>query len=789
MARGDRTLFDGDHRRPLLGGGEKLRENLERQRVFGEKEHPQTLDQALERLTPQLHQLRESVASTPPEMRGSRVIFEAKVLPNYLAGTYFPAKLFQIAKLDLVGVRVGHGEYRTKTSAGEERETKNYLLAGDERSFGELQRVFEGEIGRTKKAHDARQSLRYFDMLRFPGAEQTLRGSPPNVESELTWEAAFHPTLDSQGDASLEEREAVWKKWLALIERLGGKVAASHRHEVRGMLFVPVLLSASAAREAAAFNPLRTMRPMPVLEPAPVLELRDAGLGGPSPPLEREPRSRVRVAVFDGGVDVGAPQLTPFVTSTDLTTEPPRSDFVDHGTLVTASVLYGADHANGEPLRRPAVSVDHYRVLPAARGADSDFDLDLVTVLDAIEETVVGDSHKIVNLSIGPRVAIEDDQEPHAWTARLDALAERHGVLFVSAVGNDGEADPKSGAHRIQVPADMANGLGIGACDARRGHHSWGRAPYSSLGPGRPGARMQPAGVCFGGVSQRPFHGIGARGRVLRSAGTSFAAPSAVHGLSDLAAKLRPEDWDPSVLRAFGALFAEGPVGGDPLHEELGFGRFAERYDDAFECEPNEATILYRDEIERGQLISLAFPLPVDVLLGRDLTIEWAIAFASPTDPTNPIDYTQASLEATFRPHSRRFRFSSKGKKAVTLDVEEEQDRAVDLLASGYERSRLPVSDGYKPMQPEGVLRTDGGKWETMTRASKTKRASKLHNPQITLLYLARQAGALAPGPPLSFAMLANLRSAPGVPLYDEIRRAYPVLNPIRTQLPLRLQP
>lgn len=784
MKPGVRTLFDGDRRRPLLGGGEKLRFDVDRPTGFSDKANPQTVEEAVALLTPQLEEVREAVASTPMSMRGSRVVIEAKVLPNYLAGTYFPAKLFSAAKLEVVGVRVGRGEYRTKTQA-EERETKNYLLAGDEASLERFARILRGDIEKSKSARDAYDSLRRFDMLRFPGTEQTLRGERPTTDDPVTWEAVFHPVLDEQGGFSLAEREDVWGKWLALVGRLGGEVAVQHRHEVDDLLFVPVRLSSAAATEAASFNPLRVLRPMPSLEPAPVVELRDLGQAGPDPPPGAAPQSDLRVAVFDGGADQGAVQLAPFVQSTDLTNEPPLPQYVNHGTLVTASVLFGADHGDGTPLETPEVGVDHYRVLPAP--SDPVFDLDLVSVLDLIEQTVTEKGYRIVNLSIGPRVPLEDDQEPHAWTARLDALAERHGVLFVTAVGNDGDADPASGAHRIQVPSDMVNGIGVGACDARPSQVSWARASYSSVGPGRPGARMQPTGVAFGGVPGRPFRGIGAGGSILHTAGTSFATPTAVHGLSALAAQLRPEDWDPSVLRAFAAQYAEAP-GADPLHDEVGFGRLVERYDEMLECEPSEATILYRDEIERGKMISLPIPLPAGALLGRDLTISWSIAFASPTDAKNPIDYTQASLEARFRPHDRRFRFSKeKPKRAKVLDLDQDHEFAAQLLAEGYSQSGLPVSDGYTSMRPEGLLRSEDGKWETILRASKTKRASNLLRPQITVLYLARQGGDLAPGPPLRFAMLANLRAAPGVPLYDEIRSQYPVLSPIRTQLPVRI--
>jgi hypothetical protein len=784
MERGARTLFDGDHRRPLLGGGERLREEVKRPPQGGDKKHPQTLEEALALLTPQLKKLRETATDTPPSMRGSRHIIEAKVLPNYLAGSYFPGDLFAAAKLDLVGVRVGRGEYRTKTSAGEERETKNYLLAGDETSFAELERIFRGEIGKRKKDTEARNSLRYFDMLRYPGPEQTLRGHLPNAGDEITWEAVFHPSLDPRGAGSLAEREEVWRKWLQLIKSLGGKVAAEYRHEVKELLFVPVRLSGEAATQAAAFNPLRALRPMPTLEPTPVLELRGDGDSGPTPPQGSKPRSDLRVAVFDGGVDQGVLQLAPFVTSTDLTTTSPRDDYVDHGTVVTASVLFGPDHGGGSSLNTPEVGVDHYRVLPVA--PNPDFDLDLVSVLDQIEETVISKGHKIVNLSIGPRVAVEDDDEPHAWTARLDALAERYDVLFVSAVGNDGAADPSSGAHRIQVPSDMVNGLGIGACDGHLAHSSWARAPYSSQGPGRPGARMQPVGVAFGGVAARPFRGIGRGGRVVRTAGTSFAAPTAVHGLSALAAKLRPQDWDPSVLRVFAVQYAEAPSG-DPLHHEVGFGRLLERYDETFECEPNEATILYRDELERGQMISLPLPLPA-ALEGRSVALKWSLAFSSPTDPRNPIDYTQASLETTFRPHARVHRFSKKRSKTEVLNLDHAPDaeRAIELLTDGYRQSDLPVTDDYHHLSPESLRRSEG-KWETILHAQKSKRIENLHKPQITVLYLARQDGALAHGPPLQFAMLANLRASPGVPLYDEIRSSYPVLSPIRTQLPVRI--
>jgi subtilisin family serine protease len=95
-----------------------------------------------------------------------------------------------------------------------------------------------------------------------------------------------------------------------------------------------------------------------------------------------------------------------------------------------------------------------------------------------------------VSLSLGPSLPVDDRTEPHAWTARLDEIAEQRGVLFVTAVGNNGEDDAASGLNRVQVPSDMVNALAVGACDRPASEAGWARAPYSAVGPGRPGARM-----------------------------------------------------------------------------------------------------------------------------------------------------------------------------------------------------------------------------------------------------------------------------------------------------------
>jgi hypothetical protein len=524
---------------------------------------------------------------------------------------------------------------------------------------------------------------------------------------------------------------------------------------------------------------------MPTIRPVPVSPLRTVQRAPLVPPPGDRPVSDVRVAVFDGGVDEGVPALRPFVESADLTDEPPDPDDLAHGTVVTAAILFGADHGVAEELQTPEVGVDHFRVLPVAR--DDAWDLDLYRILGHVVTQLRGGPHKIVNLSIGPNSCLDDDDEPHAWTAQLDELALEEGILFVNAVGNDGTAPPDSGADRIQTPSDMVNGIGVGACDRRPPEEPWSRAPYSSVGPGRPGCRMQPTGLSFGGVDDNPFHAVGPAGAVLEANGTSLATPAAVHGLAGLSAQLGPATAEPSVLRAFAAHFAE-PPDRDDLHAEVGFGRLLERYDGTLECKPNEVTILYRDEIERGEMRSLPFPLVSKEIGNHMVDLRWTIAFATPTDPKDSADYTQAGLEMAFRPHFQVRTWSKRDtRRSGSINIVTERQEAASLISEGFSISTIPKASTAKRWRHETLRRQEDGKWETIHRASTRKRASSLYRPQVTALYLAREEGDLVEAEPLRFAMLLSMGTVDGVPLYDSVRTAYPILDPLRPHLPLRV--
>lgn len=782
MADGEKAP---EARRPLLAGGERLRQKVEPGSGGGPKWHPRTMEQAVELLSPQLNELQERVATTPAALRGARVVFEAKVSPNYLANSYFPETLFREADLVPVGTRGAVAEYRTPKRT-EMADTKTYLLSADERAIGAIATLLRGEFRPASTLNRARDSLRQFEEIRLPQVDQTLRPAPETDGEAITWEAVFHPLADRRGELSAEEHESVLRKWSALIGGLGGEVEQDYIRIIKGLTFMPVLLAPSQASEAASFNPLRTMRPMPGVRPLPIspLRVRTTGQPAPEPPAAERPQTDVRVAVFDGGIDAGIAQLAPFAREFDLTGQVHDSDCLHHGNVVTSTILFGAGHDSGE-LRTPEIGVDHFRVLPVPPAKAN---LDLYWILDRITEQVERGEYPIVNLSLGPELCVDDDDEPHAWTARLDELAERLGVLFVVAVGNNGELDAATGANRIQVPGDMANGLGVGACDRRPPDGVWSTTPYSARGPGRPGCRMQPAGVAFGGVDERPFRAITTGGVIGETVGTSFATPTLVHGLGGLAATLGQVGQDPRLLRAFAVHCAEAASPLDP--EGSGFGRFPERFDDLLECPPNEATILYRDSITRGEAISLPFPLVEDVIAGRTVSLRWTIALSVPTDPRNPVEYTQAGIEASFRPHASRFSFYNRETKDTqVVNVVEDADEAARLMGDGYSFSALPATRQPHRHRHEARRRRDEGKWETILREEARMRASSLRQPQLTATYLAREEGGLlVEAPPLEFAMLLTMRAPKGADLYGAVRANYRQLTPLRTELPLRLE-
>ncbi len=757
--------------RPLFLNGESLCQDLDLQRRGGgsDKHEPRTAEQAREILLPQIEAAQIAASSIPEELRGERVIVETTLLPNYLAASYHPSKLLGFLDATSIGSRHAEGTHETKNRTTQSS-TRRLILAMTDEGLEQLLSLATNR-GKTKSEQRAFQDLRTLDDFSMPEQESILTTQDFGDGETVTVECVLHPAgINANGEPSPAGPDII-EKWIALVESLAGTAYVDFIRTIGGLSFAPAQLHPANARELASFNPLRAVRPMPSIRPFPAVGPRGAALRV-RPPTQLSPvDSRHAIAVFDGGLDNSAsPPFFPY-NEIALTNANPDLGAVGHGTAVTAAATFGLMVPDSQ-LPQPLARLDHYRIHPPAGWPG---DLAAVWVLDQIERVMSSEDYTIVNLSYGPDQAVEADNEPDRWTVLLDQIAYERDVLFVVAAGNNGQSPEYLGLNRVQVPADGANVLSVGACDSPD-TNPWVKAPYSAVGPGRPGARIQPTGVQFGGVLEdKPFLAMTPDGRLAAEQGTSFAAPIVTHALTGLAVRLGAHV-TPALLRAFAVHYAQPHRHHRKHRSELGYGRFPLSFDDILDCGPGEVSLVYQDTIDRNEIIAYSIPIPNGAT--GDLEIAATLAVTSAVEPSQVTEYTRAAVELTLRPHTNRYTFTRRNPKSSEEALLTDHGRVVDLLADGYRQSYEPAAGrGFRRRaEPEGLAR-DHGKWETLRTYRCRLSPSDVFDPRLDVSYAARRAGALDRlSDPVDFALLITITEDGSNDLYDRVATAFPTL-------------
>ncbi len=734
----------------LLGFGERLTESVEIKGGGGDKLPPYPFDESKERLARMLD-TTVGVLNSLPESAcpNGETVASITLHPEYFAKSHYPGGLLQETGLRNVGSRSRtlKPEKRSRGREPEEMVTTQLFVAGARSSFERFaQSLPNWSETRSESKH-------------LPAIEEIAAVDPASRVKPLPDEKAVPLEVVLHASESRRDRFIV-HGFQSYLEELELEADMERLFFAGRLCFLRMYAPSAATERIAQFSFLRVLRQMPKLRVTrPILR------GNPPRPRnaefpDGEPTDpNLRVAVFDGGIPEGSPLLAWADSHNVPGVGDPHPDLLWHGETVTSALLFGSP---GEgPLNKPVCQVDHYRVLDT----DSENDpFELHDVLERITTVLDTRPYEFVSLSIGPTLEV-DDEDVHAWTAVLDERLSEGRCLATIAAGNTGlePKDPVLRPWRVQVPSDCVNALTVGASDRKSGE--WNRAPYSSRGPGRSPGIVKPDLVTFGGSDTERFWVCDPDmpGRLITTAGTSYATPSAMRDAATVRAHFG------SVLSplAIKALLIHCTEDGGHTKDQVGWGRLAGDPDALVTCPDGCARIVYQDEITASKFRRIRIPMPRDGLVG-DVYITATFCFATGIDPEHPGNYTRSGLEVRFRPDMDTF--------------------------SNKEAVHPATAEFFRPAKlypDEQELRKDAHKWETCLHARKRKRSSSLNKPVFDIHYNARSQGHDDSAPRKIRYALAITVEAPRVKdLYDRIVRAYPALleplNPV-IELPVRI--
>ena len=736
----------------LLGKGERLTKAVQINSGGGPKAHPYTFAEAKERLEVMLKDVVDRLDKLPSGACPDDLAIATITLnPEYIAKSYFPKELLREAGLEAVGSRPKQIKPQKRTRDREPVTTLSteIFVRGTRKQF----QNWSEKLPQLDENSKVGLQIREIEEISFPEPDRKLKKIPEKGK-RMVFEIVLHVDEESAEARYL----GMFKKYLQSF-----KIEADfeRRFYAGGLCFVELEAPVRLAAEIAKFSLVRVVREMPklrLLRPT----FRSGVLGSgtkvslPSAvPLD----PNIKVAIFDGGIPADHP-LTQWVTPYEFPNMTAADDHsLEHGVAVTSAFLFG--HINPrENLSAPYCPVDHYRVIDTAPGQRP---YELFEVLDRINNVLTTKEYDFINLSLGPRLPI-DDEEVHAWTAVLDEYLSDGTTLATIAVGNDGNGDPSVQANRVQVPADCVNALSIGACDVP--DENWQRADYSSVGPGRSPGLVKPDMVDFGGSDGRPFLTLDLAGKniLTPTAGTSFSSPAVLRMGSGVKAHFG------TALNslAIKTLLVHCCETTEISAIEVGWGRIARTLDEIVLCDDHVMRVVFQGTITASKYIRVPIPLPSGDLKGTIL-IKATICYATSVDPHHPDNYTRSGLIPIFRPNKNKFKdgaahpvtkpFFSKSQKSSTPLTEEE-------------------------------LRADTWKWENCVHATNRFLGKTLVEPFFDIHYNARLEGQNdTTTQKIQYAIVITVEAPAITNLYDQVVRKYATqleaLKPV-IDIPLR---
>lgn len=723
------------NRNLLLGFGETLTYPIEHKPMGGDKAHPYSFEEAQLYLLNNTQKLIEKINTLPPEtMPNGKIVANFVLHPAYLAKSYYPAKFFkEFGFNDLGSKSVYIVPRKTQLKkAPEQQVTSNIFISGNQHSFNNLLDVLKSisiEEGLQKEI------IKNEDLYFFDSKDKIKGIFQKGVEKQF--EIVLHTP---------ENEKNILEAFYHFSNQIGVDIQFDKRISTPGLTFLPMNATSEHAQLLSAFTYLRVLREMPKLRIfEPLIQRSIHVMPSMLLPKEQVQDPNINVAVFDGGI--GNTNLSMWCTEiTDNGSTITHQNLLNHGSEVTSTILFGNIKDNQTSLPVPYSKIDHYRVLDSSTPDDPDLFLVLKKILHALETK----DYHFVNLSLGPRIPIEDD-DIHVWTSTIDDYLAHHNTLLTVAVGNDGNI---IGQNRIQPPSDMVNALAVGAATTE--DMTWEKTNYSCIGPGRSPGLIKPDGLAFGGDHNNPFLVYSPiTGEVHSTAGTSFSSPLVLRNCIGLACML---DTAVNPL-AIKALMIHNIESKSLPQEEIGRGRFPNNINEIIFNADNEVSIVYQGKLFASEYVRVPIPFTDEDIKGN-VSIKATFCFTAKINSAHPDNYTNNGLTITFRPNK--------------------------------EQPETKTFFSQKDMfETESEARRDAHKWETVLHHEKAFRASSLKNPCFDIVYQARDAGKAikkTDAESLPYVLVVTVKVKEGYQLYNNIRQKYQTLQPIRVKQEIQIR-
>ena len=748
----------------LIGQGERLSVEISRPpRGMGEKAHPYEFEEARRRLAGQWRAAAGELTELPALARpDGQAVIEVTLHPSYLAKSYYPSALMRELDLRHLGSRAVHIVPDKIVSSraieqGKAQPAPVLYLGGD---GARLAQFANGLENWRPIREDVRDDFRQIETLAAPSPNRLKPLHRTYHKGDLIpLEVVLHSPPDDKNNRIVP----AFQKYMRSLDI---NVDLNRRRHTGGLCFLPMLAPAEILNEILAFTFLRALRECARINPfEPPLRV-----GGFSFPVaigaENALAPDLAVAIFDGGLPHNH-GLDRWVTAYDAPgVGAPLRAALNHGLQVTSAFLFGPLTA-GESHARPFANADHWRIIGDDALAD---DFELFSLLDRIEGVLTSRRYDLVNISLGPDCAVDDD-DVNVWTSTLDQLLSTGDTIATVACGNNGERDQASFLHRVQPPSDGVNMLAVGASD--RIGTDWRRAPYSACGPGRSPGYVKPDFLIFGGSHAAPFLALSTAAPPTGSGtmGTSFAAPLAMREGAGIRAQFSTPLWAPTVK----ALLVHAANAADQTRSEVGWGAISHSLGDLVLCEDGEAHVVYQRQMpETG---AVRFYLPIPPGLSGMLEIKATFCFYCDVDPEDAINYTRAGLDVQFRPDTLHIPPAYiKNGKTITPTV--------------------PSSDAFftsaDVYAAEHLRRSDAQKWETTLSRTKNKRMSSLNQPAFDVSLISREHGHEGRRPAnMKVALIVTLRNKHAADLYDRVvassgNRLQPLRPRVGVPIPIR---